>query len=134
MDNQWNSKGGDRFVVYRCPDEPDKYIAHSLETDQIGIGEAIEEAVLDLIQVLRALFKHSDDPWRQAPKRILDLYNDAEALPEIIWEEIKRRSEGNDEAELGSRAERFEPLSKPVSRDISQDTLYAHVLQRDVIV
>ena len=88
----------DEFVIYKAPDDEGKFIAHSIRSDQIGMGDTPVDATCELIYALRGLMeeleKHperSDEIGRKAPKNIQDLYFKAKKLPEDIWNAIKER-------------------------------------------
>jgi hypothetical protein len=78
----------DRRVVYysrqdRC------WIAHSTLTDQIGTGETIIEAMVDLLRALEQLLELArQDPsiqiYRRAPASVLGLLTEAIPIPAQI--------------------------------------------------
>ncbi len=69
----------DKFVVYKSEG---RFVAHSLYTDQIGIGESVESAIYELILSLFALLEeHKRDSNVQircnAPEDVQKLYRDS---------------------------------------------------------
>jgi hypothetical protein len=88
----------DRCVIYFS--ENDKcWIAHSLYTDQIGTGECMLDALVEIMTVVDALFMVSQEQkdvrvWRKAPLKILNLAKKAAILPEELYEIAHKRARG----------------------------------------
>ena len=64
----------DRIVIYR---EDGRWVAHSIETDQIGVDEEMIVAVADLIKTVYHLLEIAEKDKtivikRKAPKEIID--------------------------------------------------------------
>ena len=81
----------DIAVMYPSPNEKGKWVAHSIETDQIGVGECVLEAYVELCRAVRALLNAADrDPSIQvlspAPENIRRMLMTAKKLPDEIAE------------------------------------------------
>ena len=80
----------DPCVIYEST--ADKcWIAHSLRTDQIGTGDCVLDALVDLMRAIHALLeiatKEDDiEILREAPAEIQRKAQDAQPLPEEIYE------------------------------------------------
>jgi len=89
------SLDNDRVVVY--PSSEDQcWVAHSLRTDQIGVGDSIVEAVVDLVGAVRNLIAEAAKDERvqvgqDAPPEIQRLAESAEKLPDSIISVITQR-------------------------------------------
>jgi hypothetical protein len=91
----------DVCVIYRSADEPGMWVAHSVNTDQIGMGKSILEAYVVLKKALRSLIEeYEKDPTRPlmspAPVEIQERLKRARPLPKALLdraEELMDRSE-----------------------------------------
>lgn len=87
----------DHFVVYRSLDEPDKFVAHSIRTDQVGVSDDIEDAIYELFHAIHVLLeeaKHDSSVAIQhlAPSHVIELFlKKAQPLPEPILRRIQER-------------------------------------------
>jgi len=74
------------------------WVAHSLRTDQIGIGKSPFEALVNLIQALCLLTEDSDDKtlkiFRDAPPEIQEMVNHAEKMTYEVYEIAYKRVHG----------------------------------------
>lgn len=91
----------DHFVVYRSTEEEDerRYVAHSIRTDQVGMGDDMEEAIVDLFAALRTLFAEAErDPRvvvaQKAPEEVVDRFLESPRLPDEIWSRVFSRLRG----------------------------------------
>lgn len=80
----------DSVVLYR-DDDCDGWIAHSLRTDQIGIGVDLSRALADLMQAVNQIMQAaSEDPsldiLRDAPAEIRQLAKRSKPLPREVYE------------------------------------------------
>jgi hypothetical protein len=89
----------DTWVFYRS-DTTGRWVAHSLNTDHLGMGPSVFEAYVALAKVLTTLLaEHRANPKIRiispAPKDISDLAKHARRLPKEIVEvaEMKLRGE-----------------------------------------
>lgn len=94
-----NSKSKYNCLIYYSP-EDERWIAHSLHTDQIGTGECVTEALADLIQGLVNLFalaaEHPDiEIFREAPQNIKQMIRSAKPLPGEIFDIAYHRVHGD---------------------------------------
>jgi len=88
----------DRVVVYAST-EDQCWVAHSLRTDQIGVGDSIVEAVVDLVRAVKNLMESAvkDDRVQvchEAPPEIQELADSAEELPRSIIDVVTQRVHG----------------------------------------
>ena len=80
----------DTFVIYPSELEQGVWVAHSLNTDQIGTGECVLEAYVALLRALRALLEEAGKNPKlcllnPAPKEVRDRCKHARRLPlEIV--------------------------------------------------
>lgn len=77
----------DQGVIYQSPSDGD-WIAHSLQTDQIGYGQSIVEALADAIkavdQVCRAAEQDETPAYlRPAPPEVRGLFDNA--MNSVSW-------------------------------------------------
>jgi hypothetical protein len=87
----------DEFVIYYSKTDK-SWIAHSLCTDQLGYGDCVVNAIVDLLIGTKNLLDlHAKDPdveiYRQAPERIKRYGKRAKRLPEVLWEVACERYE-----------------------------------------
>lgn len=78
----------DEFVIYYSKEDA-SWIAHSLHTDQIGLGDCVVDAIVDLMVCLHnlcELAKKQRDIQRyvEAPEDIQKLRQNARSLPDCI--------------------------------------------------
>ena len=86
----------DILVIYPSHDdvEPDLWVAHSVRTDQVGVGHDPVEAVRELAIAVRTLFEEAHKDARvlieqPAPVEVLKKMAGGEPLPEPMWERMK---------------------------------------------
>jgi hypothetical protein len=89
----------DTFVIYHSP-ENGCWLAHSIETDQVGDGESVLDAIVCLMRSLETLHREAKkDPtiqvWRKAPLKIRRMATAAKALPIEIMEIAHKRVHGH---------------------------------------
>lgn len=89
----------DECVIYWSPSD-DCWIAHSLHTDQIGMGDNILDALTDMLRAVRqviSLASHdaSIEIRREAPARIHKLVQNAATLPKPVYEIALEMAEGH---------------------------------------
>jgi hypothetical protein len=90
----------DICVIYRSADEPGMWVAHSINTDQIGMGKCILEAYIVLKKALHSLIEeYEKDPSKPlmspAPVEIQERLKRARPLPKALLdraEEVMGRS------------------------------------------
>ena len=80
----------DTYVIY-WSQQDDRWVAHSLRTDQIGLGEGPLYALAEMMKAVNAVAKLAaeDDtiqPWREAPDSVQKLLAKADPLPKEIYE------------------------------------------------
>lgn len=89
----------DVYVIYWSrPD--DCWTAHSLRTDQIGIGDCVVEALSGLIRAVDHIvhFAERDDTlavFREAPSAVRKKAENAQKLPEEVYEIAYKRVHGD---------------------------------------
>lgn len=81
----------DVAVIYPSPQTKGRWIAHSINTDQIGVGDCVLDAYIELVRALTALLTAANtDPsievLRRAPDDICEKLKTAKALPKEILE------------------------------------------------
>ena len=89
----------DTWVFYHDGDS-DRWVAHSLNTDQVGMGPSVFKAYVVLAKVIRSLLsEYRQNPkirlLRLAPKEILDLVKNARPLPKEIAEVAEMKLRGD---------------------------------------
>lgn len=99
----------DTLVIYYS-DEDRCWVAHSLHTDQIGMGERIIDALADALTAIEQVRKVArEDPsvnmWCEAPPEIKALANDAKVLPRELYEIAYKMAHGMWPAEIDMKAE-----------------------------
>ncbi len=77
----------DRIVIYR---ENNRWVAHSIETDQIGVDEDIVIAIVDLVKAVNTILKvaskdNSIKYKRKAPKKVISKIDNAVKLPDDVY-------------------------------------------------
>jgi hypothetical protein len=90
--------GDDIAVLYRS-EEDSVWVAHSLRTDQVGVGNRIVDALADLIRAVDAVLAiaHADKTvayLREAPADIQKLRDSAKCLPGEIYEVAHKMARG----------------------------------------
>jgi len=88
----------DEVVIYQSPSDGD-WIAHSLQTDQIGYGQSIVEALADAIKAVDQVCHAAEQDetlayLRQAPQEVKDLFDHAKPLPQEIYEVAFKKVHG----------------------------------------
>ena len=89
----------DHFVVFPSEEVPHFFEAHSLRTDQIGMGETVEEALLELFSALRDLVIEASrnttefNLWHPAPDEIVQRFLNTKSygLSESVVAHITKR-------------------------------------------
>jgi hypothetical protein len=79
----------DVCVIYRSEDDPGMWVAHSVNTDQIGMGKCILEAYITLRKALHSLIEeYEKDPTipliSPAPVEIQQRLKLARPLPKVL--------------------------------------------------
>ena len=105
----------DECLIYYS-DQDRSWIAHSLQTDQLGYGDCVVDAIVDLLIGTKNLLelKKKDaeiEIFHQAPPEIVEEYGKAKPLPDVLWEIALDRF--------------LKKLPYPVYVDIPQDTQFA---------
>lgn len=89
----------DVWLIYPSEEDPGKWVAHSLNTDQLAVGDSVEEAYELLLQVMEELKR----AWREdpdldilspAPEEVRSLLSRARPMPREIVERVARRRSG----------------------------------------
>jgi hypothetical protein len=85
----------DECVIYYSQEDR-AWIAHSLYTDQLGYGDCVVDAIVDLLVGTRnilALYEKDPDieVQRQAPPEIQRYRESAQRLPDVLWEVAQAR-------------------------------------------
>jgi hypothetical protein len=80
----------DECLIYHS-DEDRAWIAHSLKTDQLGFGDCVVNALVDLLIGTKNLLKlKKKDPeieiFHQASPEIIAESEKAKPLPSVLWE------------------------------------------------
>ncbi len=90
----------DYFVAFPSKQVPNHFEAHSLKTNQVGIGESVQEALFELVAgvrdlVIEASKKHDKEfcVWQSAPPEIVKIFlgNDTERIPSSLLQQVKQR-------------------------------------------
>ncbi len=87
----------DVFVVYKSEHEDGQFVAHSVKTDQIGMGGTVDEALYELFAALAVLVEEAKDHpgevviWQPAPPDIINKMLTAERLPDAILNRVRSR-------------------------------------------
>ena len=81
----------DTAVIYPSPQTKGRWIAHSINTDQIGVGDCVLDAYIELTKAVTALLEAANnDPSieviRRAPDNICEKLRTAKSLPKEILE------------------------------------------------
>jgi hypothetical protein len=79
----------DVWLIYPSGHERGKCVAHSLYTDQIGVGDSVLDAYIELFRAVRALLAETRRDERvkvfqPAPERVWRMLERAEPLPKEI--------------------------------------------------
>ena len=90
----------DIWIIYPSMEERGMFVAHSLRTDQIGMGPCVLDAYVNLALAMRALTKAlREDPsldiLREAPPEVWGMLVDAEKLPDEIVHRAEKRLSGH---------------------------------------
>ena len=89
----------DTWVFYESEHEPGMWVAHSLNTDQIGMGTCVLDAYVALHRAMHVLLQAaaSDpriDAFRPAPSEIRRIRHHARPLPREVIEIAEMRMQG----------------------------------------
>ncbi|MBM4023850.1 MAG: hypothetical protein FJ280_00360 [Planctomycetes bacterium] len=82
-------------------DSADKtWIAHSLETDQVGVGDCVVDALVDLMTGTRNLLELARRDktiavFRKAPREIVSRAKKAKPLPDVVFQIALERFTNN---------------------------------------
>lgn len=84
-------------VVYPSSDQGvdgEVWVAHSLRTDQVGVGQDPVEAVRDLCFAVKTLLEEAESDKtvrveQPAPIEILERYHGAQPMPDELWKRIQ---------------------------------------------
>ena len=83
----------DSFVIYRRSDQPGRFIAHALGTNQTGIGLDTEEAIYELVKAFRKVLAESGSIEIQlAPANVFSVFWKARRVPNIVMRRAMRRT------------------------------------------
>ena len=105
----------DCIAIYK---EDGRWIAHSIETDQIGVDKDMVLALADLIKTVKTVLAMSEKDktiayLRKAPQDIIDKVNSATPLPKSIFEAACEIEKG--EWHKKDVSVSFKPLKKSFS-------------------
>ncbi len=89
----------DSWVLYLSDDEEGMWVAHSLNTDQVGMGTCALDAYVALYKAMQSLLEAaSKDPrinlFRRAPDAICERVRHARPVPKEIVEIAQMRLRG----------------------------------------
>jgi len=92
------TKLDDTIVIYRS-EEDECWVAHSLRTDQLGVGPRIVDALADAIKAVGQVAEvAASDPtialFREAPPRIQEMARRARPMPTEIYEIALKMARG----------------------------------------
>lgn len=79
------------FLIYRCEESPDKFVAHCLETDVVAVGHTKPEAIDLLKELLGDLFNAAledgtfEKVFTPAPKRYWEMLARAKPYRPPAW-------------------------------------------------
>ncbi|MDD4888780.1 MAG: hypothetical protein PHU85_02525 [Phycisphaerae bacterium] len=78
----------DVWLIYKSEDDPGQWVAHSLKTDQLAVGDCVISAYTELKQVMRAFWQAAaNDPSiviERAPREFFDRLKDATPLEDAF--------------------------------------------------
>ena len=109
----------DKCVIYYSPRD-ECWIGHSLHTDQIGTGESVLGALVEVMMAIDSLIElkreNRDIQFRRdAPDSILKLVEGAQELPQVLYERACQMARGSERVEeLARESERVEELAQGV--------------------
>jgi len=94
-----DTTSSDYWAVIYYDTEDECWVAHSLDTDQVGTGGRIVDALADLIRAVQALFElakqdNSIALFRKAPPEIVAKIKKAKKLPGEVYEVAHRMVHG----------------------------------------
>ena len=77
-------------VIYFSTQD-DRWISHSLHTDQIGLGPGPLYALADMLKAVQQVMKAAADdetiqPWMEAPASVQEMFKNADPLPKEMCE------------------------------------------------
>ena len=89
----------DVWVIYPSANEPGKFVAHSLYTDQIGVAECVLNAYVELCRAVQTLLCEARRDARvkvfqPAPDEVWRMLEEARPLPREIAEFAHRMLHG----------------------------------------
>lgn len=121
--NTITSSFKDEFLVYYSVQDK-SWIAHSLHTDQLGYGDCVVNAIVDLLIGTKNLLKlKRKDPeievFCEAPEEILNRRKKAKLLPPVLWEVAMERFS--------------KKLQYPAHFDVPQNTQFTHKVKEQLV-
>jgi|WetSurMetagenome_2_1015567.scaffolds.fasta_scaffold96242_2 hypothetical protein len=95
----------DVCVIYPSQHDKGMWVAHSINTDQLGVGDCVLDAYVELRRAVTALLAAAqDDPsiqvFRRAPQEVCDRLLTAKELPKEIQEIADMQMTGSFSATL----------------------------------
>ena len=70
----------DEWVIYPSELETGRYVAHSLRTDQVGVGKCVLDAYIELARCIRSVLREATRDKR------IQVYQPA---PQEVWEKLR---------------------------------------------
>ena len=85
----------DILIVYPSDCDPGKFVAHSVRTDQIGVGDNAVEAICELFSAVRDLLEEAAKDTSivvecLAPDEVLRKFATAHKIPDAKWLSIQK--------------------------------------------
>jgi NTP pyrophosphatase (non-canonical NTP hydrolase) len=89
----------DEVVIYWSKDDH-CWIAHTIQTDQIGTGDRIVDALADVLKAVASIIEEAERDctlaiYRDAPDEIKDIAKTAKRLPHEIYEVAHKMVHGD---------------------------------------
>ena len=112
----------DVWVIYKSDEDPGMWVAHSLNTDQIGMGDCVVAAVAALKRVVRALMDEASrdssiQVFCAAPRDIRKKLVGARPLPQDLLDRAEELAARHGRA---PRTPKADVLSSPVDLELIQ--------------
>jgi hypothetical protein len=80
----------DVWLIYESEDDPGMWVAHSLKTDQVAVGDCVLQAYVIMKRVMRAYWiAIAEDPSlevERAPKAVWDMLKTAKPLENALMD------------------------------------------------
>jgi hypothetical protein len=110
----------DLAVIYPSEEEKGKWVAHSILTDQIGVGDCVLEAFVELRRAIKALLEAAQQDadiqvFRLAPDNVRQRLLNAAKLPDEIIEIADMQLAGRFDVKL---AKPWKPRARTLSAAI----------------